>query len=185
MEPGKVPDLVWNAPGRPMTATLVRCVALAPLIRTGSPDFLYPSGRANRYNPAGVACVYFSEDERTARSEYDRRGVGLREPLATYFAEVQLARVLDLSDPVTLEMLPLTRRDLTRSWYRVKKPTKAQLLGLAVSRQKSIAAIRYPSEAARAAGFSGWNVVIFRDCVRSPDFVRILGPGGGCLQTWG
>ena len=73
-----------TVPVRRLKATLVRCVALRPLIEGGSPDFLFASGRANRYNPVGVACVYFSEDERTARAGCDRRAThrsGALQPL--------------------------------------------------------------------------------------------------------
>ena len=69
-----------NAPVRRLHATLVRCVALSPLIGSGAVDYLFTSGKANRYNPAGVECVYFSEDERTARAEYGRKigpGMGI------------------------------------------------------------------------------------------------------------
>ena len=54
------------------------------MIEGGSLDFLFTSGRANRYNPVGVAWVYFSEDERTARAECDRRAThrsGALQPL--------------------------------------------------------------------------------------------------------
>src|ERR1035441_3782042 len=86
-----------GAPVQPLQATLVRCVALLPLTAAGAPDYLFTSGRAKRYNPAGVECIYFSEDERTARTEYERRlGPGVHQPRGTYFAEVDLARVLNL-----------------------------------------------------------------------------------------
>jgi len=49
---------------RPLRLTLVRCVALIPLTAAGSPDYLFTSGKPGRFNPAGVACVYFSEDEK-------------------------------------------------------------------------------------------------------------------------
>ena len=81
-----------GAPVMPLRATLVRCVALLPLTAGGTPDYLFTSGRANRCNPAGVAGIYFSEDERTARAEYGRRlgrGAGALQPLGIYFAEVE------------------------------------------------------------------------------------------------
>ncbi|MEW6302899.1 MAG: RES domain-containing protein [Verrucomicrobiota bacterium] len=91
-----------SAPVRRLRAELVRCVALAPLTEAAAPDYLFASGRANRYNPAGVPCVYFSENEQTARAEYGRRlGRVAKQPLATFFAEVDLARVLDLTDEPT------------------------------------------------------------------------------------
>ena len=175
------------APVRPFQAMLVRCVALVPLAGRGAPDYLFTSGRANRYNPDGVRCVYFSEDERTARAEYARRlGKSTRalQPLGIYFAEVKLARVLDLADEQARETLGLSAKDLSAAWQRAGKPTRGQLLGLAVSEQTELAAIRFPSDAARVAGFAGFNVVIFEDSLRRPDFVRILGPTKKPLQEW-
>lgn len=176
-----------SAPTRSLKATLVRCVALRPLIERGAPDFLFTSGRANRFNPHTVHCVYFSEDERTARAEYARRfgrsSAGLQ-PLGTYFAEVSLAKVLDLVDKRTRNVLKLKPSDLSVTWQLARRPTRTQLLGLAVSEQAVISAIRFPSDAAHAAGFAGFNLVIFRDCVKKPDFVRILGPTKTPLQKW-
>ena len=75
-------------------------------------------------------------------------------------------------------------RDLRTPWVGARKPTVAQCLGEAVSQQATIAAIRFPSDAARAKGLGGANVVVFRDCLRRPDFVRILGPTQKPLQQW-
>jgi RES domain-containing protein len=176
-----------GAPVQPLRAALVRCVAMLPLTAGGTPDYLFTSGRANRCNPAGVDCIYFSEDERTARAEYGRRlgrGTGVLQPVAIYFAEVELARVLDLEDAPTRKALNLKPRDLTVRWQSAQEPTRTQLVGLAVSQQQAIAAIRFPSDAVRAAGFVGFNVVIFCGCVRRPDFVHILGPTKKPLQKW-
>lgn len=173
------------APVRRLRATLVRCVALMPLTESGAPDYLLSSGRANRFNPAGVFGIYFSEDERTARAEYGRRlGKAARQPLGTYFAEVNLARVLDTADKQTQMALGLKQRDLGVAWQTARNLTKTQELGLVVSHQRTIVAIRFSSDAARAAGFTGFNVVIFRDCVAPPDRVRILGPTRKPLQEW-
>jgi hypothetical protein len=51
-----------TVPVRRLKATLLRCVALQPLIEGGSPDFLFASGRANRYN-------------RPVRAELDRETI--------------------------------------------------------------------------------------------------------------
>ncbi|MEW6160454.1 MAG: RES family NAD+ phosphorylase [Verrucomicrobiota bacterium] len=142
------------------------------------------SGRPYRFNTAGVRCVYFAEDEPTAAAEYERHNVARYQPYVTYFAEVALRRVLDMSLPDTLKALDLTQRDLRTNWIRAKQPTALQILGEAVSKQFSVSAIRFPSDAAKAAGFVGTNVVIFRDCVRKPDSVRILGPTKKPLQEW-
>ena len=174
------------APVRPLQATLVRCVALLPLTAGGVPDYLFTSGQANRYNPVGVRCVYFSEDETTARCEYARRfgpTGGAQQPLGIFFAAVRLTKVLDLGDAATRDALKFKPKDLAVPWQLAKKPTRTQLLGLVASQQE-FAAIRFPSDAARASGTSGWNVVIFRDGVQAPDHVEILGPTQKPLQKW-
>ncbi len=174
------------APVRPLEGILVRCVALLPLTEGGTPDYLFTSGKANRFNPAGVRCVYFSEDETTARLEYARRfgsSPGARQPLGTFFAEVSLTKVVDLADPATRTAFKLKPRHLALAWYLAKTPTRTQLLGLAASRG-AVAAIRFPSDAARVHGASGFNVVIFRNGVKAPDRVHILGPTKEPLQKW-
>lgn len=170
-----------------LCATLARMVPLGDLVENSPPDFLFTSGKPNRYNPAGIECVYFSEDEATARLEYARQWAHLRarkQPVVTYFAEAQLRRVLDLSSRKTLETLKLKSRDLHRPWRGAERPTVTQLLGEAVSDHSLISAIRYPSEAAKAAGHTGYNVVIYRTNVRRPSSVRILGPDKKPLGKW-
>jgi len=147
-------------------------------------DYLFISGKPNRFNTAGVNCVYFAEDEPTAAVEYERHTRPLKQPFATYFAEVEFAAVLDLCSPTTAKALGLTARDLQANWVRAKRPTATQLLGEAVSQQIRIAAIRFPSDAARKNGFTGANVVIFYDSMLSPDYVHILGPTRKPLQEW-
>ena len=188
-EVGTILERLKGAPTAPLSGTLVRCVALGALLSPGTPEFLYTSGRANRYNPPGVECIYFSEGERTARAEYDRVwGAALakaaRQPLVTFFAEVRLAHVLDLTTAETRKALRLSVDDLHARWRLAKKPVRTQMLGLAVSLQGRISAIRFPSDATKAAGFSGANVVIFRKVVHRPDRVRILGPTRNPLEEW-
>jgi RES domain-containing protein len=181
-----IEDALKAAPVRPLAGMLVRCVALLPLTESGTPDYLFTSGQANRFNPAGVRCVYFSEDEATARLEYARRfggSHGARQPLGIYFAEVSLARVVDLADPAAKNAFKLRPKDLALAWHLAKTPTRTQLLGLAASRG-AIAAIRFPSDAARVKGAPGFNVVIFRNGVKAPDRVHILGPTKEPLQKW-
>lgn len=172
------------APVRDWQRTLVRRVAMLPMLMSAPVDFLFTSGKAYRYNPSGVECVYFAEDEATAAAEYEFHNAGQRQPVTTFFAEVRLRRVLDLGNGGTLSVLGLNGSDLRAAWRGAPKPTVTQLLGEAVSRQADIAAIRFPSEAARLKGFAGANVVIFRDCVQRPDLVHILGPTKQPLQKW-
>jgi RES domain-containing protein len=170
----------------PFRAVLARRVPLLSLIRISPPDFLHTSGKPGRYNPAGVLCVYFGEDEDTARLEYERLWVGTpaqKQPVGLYFARIRLTKVLDLTSAATLKKLKLLNADLHRSWRGVK-PIKTQKLGLAVSTQTAICAVRYPSDAAAASGKAGTNLVIFRNRVVAPDYVQILGPDKRPLQAW-
>lgn len=174
-------------PVRGVRATLARIVPLGDLARNSPPEFLFTSGRPNRYNPAGIECVYFSEDDATARLEYARQWAGLRagkQPVVTYFAEVRLRRVLDLTSARTMEVLELKPRDLHQPWRTAASPTATQRLGKAVCDHSLIAAIRYPSDAAKEAGVAGCNMVVFRDRIKSPDSVRILGPTRKPLGRW-
>jgi RES domain-containing protein len=172
-------------PARRLRHTLVRCVELVPLIENGKPDFLFTSGKRDRYNLDGVKCIYFAEDEETARAEHrcqDHPAPSLQ-PVCMYFAEVSLT-IVDLTQKRVCENLGFNKRDFHVPWERVRRPTKSQLLGTALSKQQKFAAVRYPSDAARAHRFRGHNLVIFRDCVRRPNFVRVLGPGKKPLEKW-
>jgi hypothetical protein len=91
-----------------LRATSARIVPLGDLVKNSQPDFLFTSGKPNRFNPAGIECVYFSEDEATAGLEYARQWVGLRagkQPKVTFYAEVRLRRVIDLTSPDTLRAI--------------------------------------------------------------------------------
>jgi hypothetical protein len=161
---------------------------LVPQLDLGpSPDWLFASGKPNRYNPAGVDCVYFGETRDVAQSEYDYHWKGLRaanQPVTTYYAQIDLRRVLDLTSDATLKSLKLTSNDLFTNWRRSRKLTLTLLLGQAVNETRLFSAIRYPSKAAAIQGTAGINFVIFRNCVRAPDSVRILGPTSKPLQKW-
>src|ERR1041385_3613610 len=113
----------WNAiikalqsvPVIELRRTLARIVPLGELVKNAPPDFLFTSGKPNRYNPAGVECVYFSEDEATAHLEYARQWGHLRagkQPMVTFFADVRLSRVLDLTSSKTLDALKFKAADL-------------------------------------------------------------------------
>jgi RES domain-containing protein len=174
-----------SAPTVAFHATVVRCVALIPLTAQGTPDYLFTSGKANRFNPAGIACVYFSEEEKTARIEYARRlGPAALQPAGTFYADVRLSQVLDLANPKTCAALGLDGKAMSVAWPLARKATRTQQLGLAIAQLTGISAVRFPSDAAKAAGFSGFNLVIFRDCIHAPDFVKILGPTRKPLQQW-
>lgn len=167
---------------------LARNVPWGALSSVSPIDWLFTSGRANRYNPSGVHCLYMSGDQHVATLESQS---GLPATMASfapammYWADVKLGCVLDLSDANVVSALSLQATDLYGSWPSTGLPSNSQLLGAAVSQSSSIVAIRFPSAPAYAAGHqSGYNVVIFRDCVRSPDSVERIGPSGTILQRW-
>jgi hypothetical protein len=172
----------------PAVSVRTKLTRLVPELDLGpSPDWLFTSGKPGRYNPAGVDCVYFGETREVAQSEYEnywKRLAGANQPVTTYYAAVVLRRVLDLTDDVTVKALGVNTKDLFTNWRRSKQPTLTQLLGQAVNETGLVSAIRYPSKAAVAYGKAGVNFVIFRDCVRAPDSVRILGPARKPLQKW-
>jgi RES domain-containing protein len=153
------------------------------LCRNNPPDWLYCSCEAARYNPKNVACVYFADGGRTARAEHACNEESDLQPIVFFTAKVRLQRVLDLTNSKNLKILGLTSRQLFEDWER-KKNAATQLLGGAVAKHDDFSAILFPSAAAQEAGFRGQNIVIFRDSVRRPDSVQILGPTKKPLQRW-
>lgn len=171
--------------------TLARAVAagaLYPLGAPASPDFLFTSGKQNRFNLSGSECLYWSEGEGTALVEFRRQFQGIqhraKQPVTLFYAEVHLQHVLDLTDESTRRTLGVTLKQLGADWGGGLPPTTAQRLGEAVRGQSRISAIRYRSIAADKLGVAGCNVVIFKSNLRSPDFVHILGPTKKPIQKW-
>ena len=179
--------LLATAPAQAVKAQLTRIVPFIDLAAHTPPDWLYTSGKPNRYNPAGVNCVYFGETIEVARAEYEgvwKGLVGKDQPVTIYYANVVLQRVLDVTSDATLEALEVDDKDLFKNWRRATRPALTQLLGQAVNETGLFSAIRYPSSAAANRGQAGINFVIFGRCIRSPDSVRILGPTRRPLQEW-
>lgn len=180
-------NLLEAVPTVALDMELARIVAFDSLTSRDPPNWLFTSGKRNRFNPKEVQCVYFSCSEDVARWESFRGLVGLpcrRQPTVTFWARVRLGKVLDLTDPAIAKALALTQDDLERPWHTVGRPTKTQALGKTVAEKSTIVAIRYPSVAAKAAGKVGANVVIFRNRVAEPDRVEILGSDRKPLQVW-
>ena len=150
---------------------LARCVMREALESNTPPDFLYASTRAGRYNPDEVECIYWSEDETVARFEYRRYHKGA-ETYETFFCRYS-GHVVDLGDSNVVSALGLNFSDLWAHWRTATTPTKCQILGLAISRQKRFAAIRFPSDAARVAGETGFNYVVFRASICDPSFIQV------------
>jgi RES domain len=168
-----------------MRRRLVRCVAALDFLEGSPPTYLYTSGRPGRCNPRGVDCLYFSETERVAVLEYRRRFAGVSattEPRLMFFAQVDLKRVVDLSRSAVLKTLGISADELFETWRSAHSPTRLQRLGLSVSRQQRVSAIRFASDACRRAGIPGWNVAIFPGAIVAPSVVRILGKSGDALE---
>ena len=54
-----------------------RATELKALNVHSPPDFLFTSGKPNRFNIGGVDCLYMAEDESTALEEYRESGVNI------------------------------------------------------------------------------------------------------------
>jgi RES domain-containing protein len=179
--------LLGRVSPRPYHGRLRRIVNLTALHSKAPPDFLFASGRPNRFNPRGVRCLYFSEEAETAEAERARYWEGLPgeyQPRVTYFAEVTLRSLLDLENEAVLSALHLQKSDLHLPWRFAPEPTPTQRLGAAVAQTARFSAIRYPSDAAKERHRPGWNLGIFLNCVSIPDRLAILGPDEEPLQVW-
>ena len=161
----------------------VSATPFVELCRNDPPNWLYCSCKAGRYNPQNIACVYFAQDGRTARAEHACNEENELQPIVFFSAAVRLRHCLDLTNPKTLQLLNLKTSQLFENWKN-KKVVATQLLGAAVAQHSKLSAIIFPSAAAREANFRGKNIVIFRDSIRRPDFVRIIGPTKASLQRW-
>jgi hypothetical protein len=92
--------------------------------------------------------------------------------------------VIDLGDADILAALGLSDSDLRAPWRTAAGPTNCQTLGYAVSLQQRFAAIRFPSDAARAARETGFNYVIFKSSIRAPYFIQVETDPGMSIQRW-
>jgi RES domain-containing protein len=183
---GAWPDLLRVAPTRPMRRRLARCVPQLHFMGGSPPRYFFISGRPNRCNPAGVECLYFSGSQETADLEYRRQWRATpaeHQPKLTFFARVALRRVVDLGSRMTLRALGISAADLLADWRMAPSPTRLQELGRAIDRQKSIAAVRLPSAAARESRRKGWNVAIYPAALSPPDRVEILGDSNAALEV--
>lgn len=171
----------------PWKTLLARRVPLFDLIANLPPKFLWASGKPNRFNLSGTECIYFSENEQTAQAEYLRPLAGTgneRQPVATFWAEVALERLLDLRNVQIRKELALSEEELFAGWRLALQPTATQMLGEAINGGAGFSAICFPSDAARAEQFEGANLVIFRNQVKVPDFVKIFGPKNEPIEVW-
>jgi RES domain-containing protein len=159
-------------------AVLVRKVPFFALIRERPMQFLFSSGKPNRFNLEGTNCLYLSEDERTALAEWTQplAGFGKFAPYTTttFFARVRVGTALDVCNSKIREALRLSEREIFANWRTAARYAETQELGETVARKTNIVAIRFPSYAAKRDNFSGVNLVIFKDKIVSPDTVEVF-----------
>jgi len=145
-------------------------------------NYLFTSGKPNRYNPRGIEALYCSEDQATAGAEADRYRNGATKQGVIFWIHPR-AFVLDLGNPVTVDALEL-QNELYAPWRFALSPTKTQILGGAIAGQTRLGGIRFPSDAAREKGFVGYNLVLFKRSIAAPHWVMIKDDTGGELQRW-
>lgn len=115
-----------------MAGLLLRCVPQLDFDAGKPRRYLLASGLRNRCNPKDIACLYFSEEEETARAEYEAQWRGTpkeHQPKLTFTARIILRSVLDLGDTRVIEGLQLTDEDLFGNWLLKASPTPLQKLG--------------------------------------------------------
>jgi hypothetical protein len=177
------PDLIATAPVVSFEGRLVRCIPQLIYEKGDPPSYLFTSGNVNRCNPRGVSCIYMGEDRDTADCEY-RSYYEDPEPQLTFFADFKARAIIDLGDQATKKHFGLTDADFFKSFRLRTDKTTLQTLGEALSQQKGVVAIRFPSHACHREKRTGFNMVIFPAAIEAPDFVRILGRKGVTLEEW-
>lgn len=182
-------DSEWDAllaiaPTRLFSGKLLR--AVAQMSFDMSRQYLFTSAKRNRCNPAGVDCIYLAEDRDTAQSEYDKyfTDVGDHQPCLTFTGHLKAAAIIDLGDAATCTYLGLDEANFYGAFRTRTDETRLEALGRAVARQKSICAIRFPSEAMNAESKTGLNFAVFKAALAAPDSLIILGPAGASLDKW-
>ena len=195
------PGVLARVKALPLSALLFRGVRLGTLLSKVPAEPLHVSSAQNRFNKTGTGALYFGENILTAYAETVQESAGLlidhptrehktsagvqiadaaEEPIVLFAAEASLTRVLDLTNPGTLDKLDLTARSLLNPWrwdlYTLGKIPLSQEVGDAVFQTGSFEAIRYASEKAddpyRVQPAANW--VIFPARLAQPSFVRVL-----------
>ncbi len=186
MEDQEWDRLVRTAPTVAFTGNLSRGIAQLSFER--SREYPFASGKRNRCNPAGVLCIYLAENRATALAEYDKyyTELGDHQPCVIYAGNLAARAILDLNDPAVREYFGITEADFFSSFRTNPKETPLEQLGRALTRQTTtaICGLRFPSDARHEKSAPGCNFVIFKQALKAPDSLRILGPRGEILEDW-
>lgn len=172
------PTMAWDA-------RLSRCVNKNAYEKGKPPNYLFTSGGRNRCNPKGVSCIYMAEEQETALVEFNKYALkSAPEPFIVYSGHLKAARIADLTDPKIRDLLGINDDHLFKPFRLRKSPTRLESLGLAISTQRKIAGLRFPSAAAHEGGGSGNNLVLFEDSLHSPDSLEIHDPHTSKPARW-
>jgi RES domain-containing protein len=160
--------------------------AVAQLSFDKSRRYLFTSGKRNRCNPAGIFCIYMADDRNTALTEYDKyyTDLGNVEPCVIYTGRLTSAAIIDLEDPDIRDHFGLTDADFFTAFRTKPAETPLEKLGRGIARQTKITAIRYPSDAMHARSRDGYNIAVFKEAVKHPDRLQIIGPNDNVLEDW-
>lgn len=169
-------------PAAPTDCRLTRVIPFLSYQGSADPSFLYTSGRPNRCNPAGVNCIYLSEDRDTAQAEFDVHNEDPTAPSLTYHGRLKAAVIVDLALPAQRKKFRIPARDFIDN-FRFRE-LDLQRLGRAMAAQNRAVAIRYPSRAMQEQGKIGNNFAIFPDAITPPDALVIYGGNGKVLERW-
>jgi hypothetical protein len=174
-------ELLSTAPVIPFNGHLSRAV-----VQLGFKNYLFTSARRNRCNPDGISCLYMAEDRDTALCEYDKYFTddGDRQPFVIFTGKLVAQAILNLGDRKTADHFGLADKDFSQAFRVIKEETVLEQLGRAVSRQRKVCAIRFPSEARRLKFAVGFNLAIFKEALSSPDSLYISGERGKILEQW-
>ncbi len=188
---------IVRAPLAEVEGTLCRAVRAKHLRRT-PPEPLYyrASEDGARYTPSGgPAGLYLASDQATAFAEIRHLAQGpageplplqLHEPVTLIYVEVEVDRVLDLSDAQVRRGLRVSLRAILAEWqasmlaYLTGKEEMpfTQQIGLAAHISGVVKGILYPS--ARAKG--GKCLVVFPDRIGPADYVASYDPASFLAQ---
>ncbi len=153
-----------------------------------SPDFFFNTSSPYRYNPPGLAAIYFGEGESTAAAEVKQhpgaRGFDEepRMPDVVYHATVKLDGVLDLTDASVQSLLHTTPAELVANWRLLSPNAPTQLLGKAAHDVAQFEGMLYPSAAKARVGVASSCIVIFPGRRAATSVVRVVDDSGTFTQ---
>jgi RES domain-containing protein len=145
-----------------------------------SPNFFFSTGSSYRYNPPGIASIYFGESESTAGAEIKQhpgaRGFDYdpRMPDVVYHVNVNLSAMLDLTDAAVQNVLQTTTSELTANWRLLSPNAPTQLLGKSAFDCGRFEGLRYPSAAKAREAKPGSCVVIFSARKAKTSIVQVM-----------